>query len=232
VHDSINDYPGDLDALRVSDSIEDFRAAVRAVASVTDVDGSDVTIVGHSEGATYVPLLMVDEPGVIAGVQLAGISTPIDEAIPRQLRDLADYLQTFGTQYAQTVANLRAQADSAEAALSQIRAGSYPQSSYGGATVEYWQSWMDVTDHLREDFVRVTEPILLLNGDFDFNVAPHHLERFRTWATEEAMTNARFAVLPNVTHAFVTVTGPSSVDPHFSAAALDEIVTWHHATAP
>ncbi|MGA9523532.1 MAG: hypothetical protein WBV82_18870 [Myxococcaceae bacterium] len=64
--------------------------------------------------------------------------------------------------------------------------------------------------------------------DFDFNVAPHHLERFRDWSTHASKTNAEFVLLPGVTHAFVTLeSGGTKLDLNFSPAALDEIITWH-----
>ncbi len=223
----IASYSGDLDAVRVDDYIADFRAAVRAVAALPEVNGEDITVIGHSQGANFVPLLMVDEPGVIAGIQLAGASLPIDQVITGQLRDLADHLEPQSPDYAQYVAQLRAEADEWEVALAQIRAGTFRGATYEGASVGYWRRWMESTDHLREEFLAVDAPILLLNGDSDFNVAPHHLERFRQWSTEAGKLNATFVVLPDVTHQFVTIVDGTRLDLNFSPAALDEIVNWH-----
>lgn len=230
---SIDDYPGDLADILVDDFILDFRAAVRAVAALPEVDGEDITVVGHSQGANFVPLLMVDEPGVIAGVQLAGGSLPIDQAVPGQLRDLADFLEGLGAQYAQQAAALRAEAARMEADLQQIRAGTFPDPEWEGATVEFWRNWMARTDNLEAEFLAVEAPILLLGGTMDFNVAPHHLQRFEGWATAAGKDNAAFVLLPDVTHGFVTViNGGTAIDPRFSPAGLEAIIDWHQGLSP
>lgn len=226
---SVADYPGDLGAILVDDFIADFRAAVRMVAALPEVDGSDITVVGHSQAANFVPLLMFDEPGVVAGVQLAGASLPIDQVVPRQLRDFADFLETRGPPGTEDVIEAaRAQADAMEAELAAIRDGSYDGEAFEGASLEFWRNWMERTDHLEEEFLAVDAPILLLSGTLDFNVAPHHLERFRGWADAAGKTNATFALLENVSHAFVTI-APWGLDARFSPAALDAMVEWHRA---
>ncbi|HEY0839178.1 MAG TPA: hypothetical protein VGD74_03230, partial [Vulgatibacter sp.] len=54
----IASYSGDLDAIMVDDFVADLRSAVRAVAARPEVDGNDVTVIGHSQGANFVPLLL------------------------------------------------------------------------------------------------------------------------------------------------------------------------------
>lgn len=227
----IASYPGELEAIRVDDFISDLREAVRAVAALPEVDGNDVTVVGHSQGANFVPLLMADEPNVVAGVQLAGASLPIDRVVVDQLREFADFKAAGGTKEAD-LAPLRSMADEYEDALSRIRAGTYDAPSFEGSPVAFWMNWMERTDHLEEEFARIDGPILLLNGDLDFNVAPAHLERFREWSRAAGKTNATFVVLPGVTHAFVTVTGGGrQLDPNFSPRALEELIGWHRGLA-
>lgn len=227
----IADYPGNIDTILVDDFIADFRSAVRAVAALPEVDGSDVTVVGHSQGANFVPLLMADEPGVVAGVQLAGGSLPIDRLIVEQLRDFAAYFEELRASPDQ-IAELLTEANRFEDALSQIRAGTYGYPSFDSSSVGFWKNWMERTDRLEEEFTRIDNPILLLNGDLDFNVPPKHLERFQGWAVAAGKTNATFGLLNDVTHAFVTVTdGGRRLDPRLSPHALEALISWHRGIA-
>lgn len=227
-----SEYPADIGEVFVEDYIEDLRTAVRAVAGQTDVDGADITVIGHSQGANHVPLLVGSEPGVVAGVQLAGASLPVDQLLVGQLRELADRLEAEDPVFAQDVAALRADADRYETSLAAIRSGTFEGTHLLGVSPEYWLRWMQNTDRLEEEFLAVNEPLLLLNGDWDFNVALHHLERFQGWAEAAGKTNAEFVLVPGATHGFVTVTnGGRGIDTNFSPAALEAILEWHQRTA-
>ncbi len=225
----VANYVGSIDGIFTSDYVLDARAALQELARQPWVDAQDLTVIGHSEGANFIPLIVKDEPGVIAGVQLAGASESIDKVIVGQLRDLANYLeQANSPQYASTISNLRSEANRYEGVLQQIQAGTYPQSRFEGATVEQWKEWIQHTSSLRAEFQAVTKPIFVLNGEFDFNVAPRHLQQFRQWSTEVNMSNARFLLLPNVTHAFLTLNEQkTSIDFNFSPTALSAIAEWH-----
>lgn len=224
---SFVDYPGNPERILIDDYIEDFRAAVRAVAAREDVDGSDVTVVGLSQGANFVPLLLADEPGVVAGVQLAGSSLPIDEVLVEQLLGAADEYERRGSPWAEQAPRVREEAERYERAFAEIRAGTYASTHFDNTLVEHWANWMERTDHLREEFTAVTAPILVLHGDHDFNVHVSHLERFQQWATEEGMDNATFSILPGVTHTFVQLNDEGRIREPFAIAALSEILTWH-----
>lgn len=226
---AFQDYPGSRYDIRVDDYIADFRAAVQAVAALPEVDGQDITVVGHSQGANFVPLLMADEPGVVAGIQLAGSALPLEELIVRQLREFADYLENLGSQFAAEIATLRALADEHETALAQIRSGTFEGTSFQNVSTAYWLRWMESLDRLEEEFIAVDGPLLLLNGDLDFNVPPYHLETFREWSTAAGKTNSEFVLLPDVTHAFITITGGTHLDANFSPRALEAILGWHRA---
>lgn len=227
---SIADYP-DLHGITVDDFIEDHRAAVRAVAALDKVDGQDITVVGHSKGANYVPLLM-DEAGVVAGLQLAGASSPIDEVMVVQLREYADEIQGMGPAAEQQARAMREMADRLEAGFSAIRAGTFEGETFEGGSLAYWKNWMALGDRLEEDFKAVKKPILTLHGEADLNVPVAHYERFRAWAEEAQMENAAFVLFPLVTHNFVKITPDGrGIEERLSTETLQAIVDWHRALA-
>lgn len=212
----------------VDDFILDARAALHALANQPEVDAHDLTIIGHSQGANFVPKIMLDEPDIVAGVQLAGLAVPIDEGIVAQLRDLANMLEHADAQrYANTISRLHEDADAKELAFSQIRQGTYVGDTFDNASVEFWLNWMSLTDNLQSDFCAVTKPIFVLNGDTDINVHPRNLELFRTWAQQADMNNACFQLLPNVTHSFVELTpNHTGIVSDFSPEAITAIAQW------
>lgn len=223
------DYPGDLGALLVDDYVFDLRAAVRAAGAQAGIDAADVTVIGHSQGGNFVPQV-ADEPGVIGGVQLAAPSLPIDEVVVEQLRLYADDLEAKGFRFAADAAVYRAEADRFEVALGQIRDGTYEGTHFEGAPVAHWRNWFERTDHLREEFLAMEQPNLVLNGDLDFNVRSSHLDRFRDWAEEAGKENASFLLVPGATHSFVQLTdGGRGLGELFSDMALDGIVEWHRS---
>jgi len=229
---SVADYPGDPGAILVDDYVFDLRAAVRAAGAQAGIDARDVTVIGHSQGANFVPQV-ADEPGVVGGVQLAGPSLPIDVVVVEQMRLYADDLEAKGSRFAKDAEAYRAEADRFEVALGQIRDGTYAGAQFEGAPVGHWRSWFDRTDHLREEFLAMKQPILLLNGDLDFNVRSSHLDRFRGWAEEAGKENASFLLVPGATHSFVQLTdGGRGLREFFSSTALDAIVEWHKSLSP
>jgi uncharacterized protein len=227
---SIADYPGDVNAILADDTVLDARAAVERLRTEPNIDADDLTVAGHSQGASWVPKLLLDEPGVIAGVQLAGPAVPGDRSLVDQLRGFADYLESEDAQgNADAIRELREEADTYEQQLSQIRAGTFTGKVLGGSAA-YWRSWIALTDHLQEEFLATNKPLMLLQGEIDFNVPPANLEQFRTWATEAGRENTTFVRFPNVTHPFVTLTDDrAGVDPNFSPAAIDAIAQWHRS---
>lgn len=227
----IADYP-DLNAVLVDDFVEDHRAAVRAVAALDEVDGRDITVVGHSKGANYVPLVLA-EPGVVAGVQLAGSALPIDQVMVRQLREFADFLEGMGPAAQLQVDAFRQMANVYEEGLSAIRAGTFEGEAFKGGSIAYWKNWMAITDATEEAFKAARKPILTLQGEMDFNIPVYHFERFQQWASEAGMENASFLLLPHVTHNFVRLNPQGTgLEERFSSEALRAIVDWHRALAP
>lgn len=225
-------YPGSPDDIMVDDFIADIRAAVRAVAAIEDVRANDVSVVGHSEGANWMPLLL-DEPEVVGGVLLGGSSMPIDYTVVEQIVEYAKAIDDGSEEAEKRVAQLREMAEQLETGLAMIRAGTFTGSRLNGRTAAYWKNWMQRTDNLKEEFTRATKPLLVLQGDMDFNVLPSHWERFRSWAEEAEMENATFHLFPNVTHSFVELTPDGrGVVSYFSEGASGAIVEWHRAIEP
>src|SRR5262249_21764458 len=151
---AISEYPGGVDSILYNDFILDARAAVEAVRSRDEVAGTDVVLIGHSEGAYFVPLIVSDEPGVIAGARLSGPALPGDQIVVEQLRGYADYLMSQdASANAATITSLRDKANWYEMNFATIRNGTYVGSSFDGVAVSYWLDKLARTDHLQDELV-------------------------------------------------------------------------------
>lgn len=83
-----NGYPQPAPDVTIDDFIGDAAAAVSYLRQRTDLRPDAIAVAGHSQGASFVPTLLHNDPGLAAGVMLAAPYDPIDEvaAPPAQIR--------------------------------------------------------------------------------------------------------------------------------------------------
>lgn len=221
---SINEYPGEVDDILIYDFIEDARVAANALAAEPDV-ADDILLIGHSQGASFVPILANEEELVHGGAMLAGPMLPLPESIAGQFDDLADWV-ALDDPNNPLVEDLRAQAEEVRAALQAIAAGSYPAPRYWGATLDFWRSWMDIQADLPARLAANEEPLIACFGQLDFNVGPAHVAQLHSWAAA-GLVDLRLASYPTLTHAFVhLIDEPPGHTSEFSRAVLDDLVDW------
>jgi dienelactone hydrolase len=219
---SIHDYPGDPAMMSVHDFLEDGRAAALALAQEPDV-ADDILIVGHSQGAAFVPRLVNEEEVIRGGAMLAGSQLPIPDAVAGQYEDLADWIEAENPDDP-LVDELRAAADEAHTALVAIAEGTYAGETYLGAPVEFWRSWMAVQDAFPAQLASSEVSLSAFFGDMDFNVGPAHVAQLHDWiAAGEAPVNVY--TYPDLTHGFVLLTStPPGHASEFASEVVDDLV--------
>jgi hypothetical protein len=229
---SVADYPGDVDAVTPTDFAEDARAAVQMVAERPEVREDDVLVMGHSQGGTFTPRLVHEEPAVSGGVGLASASLSLVDTLAGQLEFLADYLEAQNpTLFADDIAALRAEAESYRDAVAQIEDGTYPEPTFLYAPVAFWEDYIAWHDAHESDFLQNDKPLLLLSGDADFNIWPEHLETYEAWAAANEKTNVETWLAPGVTHALVPIVSGTpplthQIDPEVSPELVAQIRNW------
>ncbi len=229
---AVADYPGDVHALVPSDFAEDARAAIRFVAARPEARPDDVLLLGHSQGGSFVPRLVAEEPAASGGVGLASPSLGLSETVGGQLDVLADHLEAQDPAlFADDIAQLRALADEYRQGLEQIEAGSYPGAMFLGAPVAFWQDWAGWHDAHQGDFAANEAPLLLLSGDLDFNVWPAHLAQYAAWAEALDAPDVTTWLVPGLTHALVPIVSGTppldhQIDPEVSAEVVAAIADW------
>jgi hypothetical protein len=151
---SDNDYPQPPAGLTVDAFITDAEAALAHLGSRDEVDGGARAVIGHSQGASFVPAMLIDDPALGAGVMLAAPFDPIDEIVMAQ--DAA---------MGRSVRLLRSE-DVADDTM------------IAGASVAFWRSWFRVSDGVPQLATQVTQPLLVVGGELDANVPPAQLDRW------------------------------------------------------
>jgi hypothetical protein len=222
-----NAYPLPPDDLLVQDFADDAASAIDFLTARADVDG--VVVLGHSQGASFVPQLLLDRPNLIGGVMLAGGHQPIDALVAFQYTSTVDLLTALGTPQetidAQTAVLAEWVAD-----LEALRAGTFEGDQIGGVPPAFWEDWFRITDATPVVATTVTQPMLALSGDYDWNIPPSETE---AWAAQFEGSQHQATVLPCVTHALNCVSQPAwtqieveDLGTEIDTQLLEDIVRW------
>lgn len=167
--------------LRFSDFIDDAVSALNHFKN--DERFSKIYIIGHSEGSLIG--MVAAQEGADGFISLAGAGQEIDDVIVDQLKNQAPFL-----------------ADSAREAFDDIRAtGKATNFNPGLASIfreeiqPYLLSWMQYNP--QEELKKLDVPILLINGDKDFQVQLSELELLT-----QAKPKAQSKVIEGMNHIF------------------------------
>ncbi|MDF1597547.1 MAG: alpha/beta hydrolase [Acidimicrobiia bacterium] len=208
-----NDYPLPAGDLTVEVFMNDAKAAVDFLRQRTEVEASSISIIGHSQGAQFITLMLEADPDLAGGIMLAGPYRSIDESITAQLDFTVDLLGQFGMDEAEALASpsVSSLVDMVNG-LADIRSGS--DDPVAGVSAGFWRSWFDLHERSLSAAFRMTQPLLVINGELDWNVAPTEAQ---AWAEYLAGVDAEYEVqiLPCVTHALncVSESDPTAITP-------------------
>jgi dienelactone hydrolase len=192
-----NDYPVPSSDQTIETYIADAAAALEWLADQPEVDPARIVPVGHSEGGSFVPVLLDRDPSLAAGVIIAGAFDRIDVVLADQAARARAQLVELELPADQIEVAMQP-LDNLAAEAAAIAAGTFTGTPTGGVGVEYWQSWLALGDQTPEVTSRVSQPVLVISGDRDWNVPTHQTEAFGA-----ALTNSdvQVKVMPCVTHA-------------------------------
>lgn len=202
-----NGYPLPPADLTLDVFVADAVAVCEALGAREEV--SEVWIVGHSQGGQMVPAI-VQACGAAGGVMLAAPHDPVDVLIRGQLEDSRALLEDLGQDEAAIDAALASLVEVVEG-IEAIRAGAWDGGLVGGATPEFWQSWIDLGDAAPTVAAGLSVPLMAAAGDYDWNVPPAQLE---AWSRvfEGASARRETVLWPCVSHALNCLEAPDFRD--------------------
>lgn len=194
-----NGYSIPADDLTIDTFIADASAAVDWLRQRGEVDPEHVSIVGHSQGAQFVIPMLAADPEIDRGVMIAGPFQPIDQTIESQRDFVVDLLEQLGSSREDALASPAVvPITDLVTGLENIRSGS--NQPVEGVSAEFWNSWFDLTDRTQQLASQVRQPVLVVNGELDWNVPATEAEAWQMFFDQEGV-NAELVVLPCATHA-------------------------------
>jgi hypothetical protein len=214
-----NSYPLPDDSLTTDTFAADAQAGVEYLRTRDEVNPEAVTVAGHSQGSTFVPGLLRDDPRLRAGIMLAAPFDSIDQVLADQAAFVAEIL---GPGAADTPAVT--QANDLAAQVAALRADPAATDAVGGASAAFWRSWMDVGDAAPTVIAEVTQPVFLLFGGNDWNVPVDQAAKWRTAAA--GLDHVQLAAIECTTHALncVNESDPAKITPADTGRNVDPTV--------
>jgi uncharacterized protein len=198
-------YPGSFADLKDStvkqEVLDDVAAAIEFLRGRGDVDAHRITVLGHSLGGMLAPRIAADNPNVSRIVILAGATRPLADITIEQLDYLATLDPEFSPKKAEELDGLRKEAARVRAA----RPGD-EGASFLGVPLSYWAD-LNAYDPAATA-ARLAIPILVLQGDRDYQVTAGNYRRF-----EEALRDrplAELHLLSGLNHQFMAGKGRST----------------------
>lgn len=191
-----NGYPAPSAEIRIGDFVLDAQAAVAALRQQPGIDPARTFVVGHSQGGTMVPAILQADPRLAGGAMLATPLRAVDAVLGAQADTARQVLTATGAGAEKTEAvtgPIRRLANSVAA----LRTAEPTGAQIAGASDHFWLSWTALGDAAPALAAKVPQPLVVVGGNYDFNVMPGELDLWRSALGPRANIHE----LPCVTHA-------------------------------
>jgi pimeloyl-ACP methyl ester carboxylesterase len=219
---------GRSETTTINDYAEDVRAIITWLEKRRDIDKKRIGLVGHGEGA-WIAMTAAARDDRVAALALAaaGSSAGNELVLERQQR----VLERLKTADSEKQAKIDLQRKINAATLSGSGWEGVPPEMRRAAETPWFQSYLafDPARVMKD----VRQPVLIVQGALDTEVAPHHAEKLAALArARKRKTAVDVAALPGLNHLFVPAT-TGDVDEYVvlpekkvSPAATAAIGTW------
>lgn len=193
-------------AFATKEYLGDALAAMDVVQQLEGIDARKTFFIGHSEGGELVPLLLSERPMVRAGVMLAAPFHSMTVVLEQQSERLRWAHVTSGN-------TVRAEKEGLELldaahSLAAIENGTYLGGLILGQPPGLWASWLDIAKKAPFAARDLDQPLLVLGGGYDYNVAPSEIDQWDLWLSRAKHGQHRVKILPCVTHALNCISQP------------------------
>ena len=150
---------------------------------------------------------------------LAAPFDPIDQVLADQAAFVADLVGPAGADDPSV-----AQAGELATQVAGLRTDRAAPDSVGGASAEFWRSWMDAGDEAPAVLAEVTQPVLLLFGGNDWNVPIDQAAEWRE--AVGGIDRIQLAAVECITHALncLAESEPTQITPADIGRTVDATV--------
>ena len=201
--------------------LDDVSAAIVLMQEEERVDGSRIFVLGHSLGGSLVPAVAAEHPELSGIISMAGSLRPLWEISYDQNQELLSTMDRDSLPEEQQEL-LETQTAQLEADMAVLRGDGLDEqpadASLLGLPACYWQS---IKEYCGMNFIDEVEmPILVLQGDADFQVFPD--KDYVLWQeTLEDRENVEFHLYEGLNHLMMKTQGKRDVSEYETAGHVD-----------
>ena len=212
----------------LQDYADDLITTVKWLAKRKDIDERNIAVAGHSDGSAVAMLAAMREKKIASLILMGAAGTPGSELILEQQRHVLDLI---GAPEAERQKKIELQQQIQAAVMTDKGWESIPEDLRDQANSPWFKSLL-LFDPAKV-MPKIKQPILIIQGDLDRQVAPHHADRLAELA--RARKNAppvEIVHLPGVNHLLTPAkTGEVSEygalpDKTITPAVAEAIVDW------
>jgi pimeloyl-ACP methyl ester carboxylesterase len=209
---------GRHESATIGDYADDVRATVRFLRERKDIDDKRIAIVGYGEGGWIALQAAAKHDRIAAVVVLGTAGTPGTELVLEQQQAV---LEGMSIPAAEKSAKIELQKKINQAVLTGTGWSEVPRAVRSQADTPWFQSVLMFDPAFV--ITKVQQPLLIVHGELDTQVAPHHAGRLVEVAGKRKKSRGQDLVrFPNVGHSFVA----SSDEAHVIPVLSKSIVEW------
>jgi len=204
----------------VSDFVIDIESAINFSKSRSEIDESNIFLIGHSQGSSLIPIAATNSMEIKGLISLAGPTTPIDSLLPEQIRHI--FVECANDPVTgENVANQFYEQ------FGQIRNGTFPLNQQVMLTIpgnpnpipqgygSFWENWIQISDDVLSNYSESNIKTLIVQGDEDLNVPVTDADEF------EGLSNTEVKIYEGINH-FLTSNSNNTV----STEILADVTDW------
>jgi alpha-beta hydrolase superfamily lysophospholipase len=193
---------GRTETATLQDYADDLVAIVRWLDKRDDVDEKRLAIAGHSEGGAIAMLAAAREKKIKSVILIAAPGATGAELILEQQRHQLDLMKVSDAERAEKIA---LQKKIQEAVLSGKGMEGLPEQIQKQADTPWFRSLLAFDP--AQAMPRVSQPVLIIQGDLDVQVPPHHADRLGELArSRKKNPGAEVLHIPGINHLLVPAT--------------------------
>lgn len=206
------------------ETVDDAALGVTLLAATPSIAGDRIFVLGHSLGAMLVPRIAAAAPQARGFIVMAAPARPMEQAMYEQVQYIASVDGTTSAEEQKLIEQMKALFDAVRALKP---ADIDMKTPVGGVPASYW---LDLRGYDPPEAAKaVTKPMLVLQGERDYQVTPVEFARWK--ASLGSRQDVALKIYPALNHLFIAGTGPGSPQEystpgHVSEEVVRDIAAW------
>jgi dienelactone hydrolase len=205
--------------------LDDVRLAADLLRGRKEIDEKRIYVAGHSLGASLLPRIAANDPGLAGLIALAGTNRALEDAMIEQLDYLLSLDPAMPEEQKKQIDKLKKEA--AEVKTLKLKSDTPAGEVHLGAPISYWRDLGASVP--AEQAKTLKQPMLILQGERDYQVT---MKDFQIWKDALASRqNVTFKSYPALNHLFMAGKGKSrpaeyEQSGHVAAEVIADIAGW------